>query len=47
MRQLILPLLLVAAAPALAGEWPSDLDAALAKAAKEKKPVVVDISSDG
>jgi hypothetical protein len=47
MRHLVLPLLLLAVAPACASEWPSDLDGALAKAAKEKKPVVVDISADG
>lgn len=39
--------LALAPALALAGDWSQDLDAALARAAKEKKPVLVDISADG
>jgi hypothetical protein len=47
MRTNVLAILLLAVSPAVAGDWSTDLDASLAKAAKEKKPVVVDISADG
>ena len=41
--------LAITAAPARAGEesWGKDLDAALKQAAKEKRPLVVDLSQPG
>lgn len=47
MRTKTLAVLLLGLTPAFASDWSADLDASLAKAAKEKKPVVVDISADG
>ena len=38
--------LLLATTPAVAGDWSNDLDAAMAKAAKDKKPVVVELAAD-
>src|SRR5262245_59225402 len=44
---LVLGLSLLLASPALAGDWSTDLDASLAKAAKEKKPMVVEVWQEG
>jgi hypothetical protein len=39
-------LVMCLATPVLAADWATDLDASLARAAKEKKPLVVEVYAD-